>query len=278
MVSHSFLKWVGGKTRIASIIASLAPDRYKRYVEPFCGSAAVFFALRPKKALLNDAIAELIICLEVVRDDPVEVMNLLDKLLNTKEYFYQVRSQNPEEMSTSARAARFIYLNKTSFRGLWRVNRKGKFNTPYGNYKRPYYNRETVLTASEALKETELRCLDFRKILEECEEDDWVFLDPPYIPDRKWGDFTRYTVGRFGSKDHRDLARLMDQLDSRGVKWLLTNSDTPITREIYNGWHHIILPTRRDITLQSGDRKSVDLIVSNYNLRAHPILLAAAEA
>jgi DNA adenine methylase len=188
---------------------------HKRYVEPFCGSAAVFFALRPDQALLADAIEELIVCFEAVRDDPAAVTAHLDQMPNTRAHFNCVRRQMPSELCRTERAARVIYLNKTAFRGLWRVNRKGEFNTPYGDYDRPYYNRETLLAASAALQSAQLRCADFRDVLDACAEGDWVYLDPPYVPDRQWGDFTRYTPGQFGRDDQEELSSRLADLSGR---------------------------------------------------------------
>lgn len=265
---RSFLKWAGGKTRIAQTLAVLTPpEGYQSYIEPFCGSAAVFFALRPEKAVLADANEELIVCLRGVRSDPETIMGLLDDMPNDRRYFDRVRRQDVRGLTEPQRAARFIYLNKTAFRGLWRVNRKGEFNAPYGDYDRPYYNRETLLAASDALRSAELRCDDFTDVLADARPGDWVYLDPPYVPDRKWGDFTRYTPGQFGPQDQRRLASLLRDLNDHGVQWLLTNSNTPVVRDLYRGFHTSVLATRRDITLQSADRDSTDLVIANY---AHP--------
>ncbi|MGH2760647.1 MAG: DNA adenine methylase [Actinomycetota bacterium] len=265
--ARSFLKWAGGKTRVASTIAGLVPKHFGTYIEPFCGSAAVFFALQPARAVLNDANEELVICLRAVRDDPDAVMARLNRMPNTRDHFNKVRKQKSERLSEVDRAARLIYLNKTAFRGLWRVNRRGEFNTPYGEYQRPYYNPATLLAASWLLRSAELRCEDFDQVLRSAKQDDWVYLDPPYVPDRKWGDFTRYTAGRFGPDDQCRLAESIQRLDRKGVRWLMTNSDTAMVRELYSDFNLAILPTRREITLRSADRESRDLIVANYEFR-----------
>jgi DNA adenine methylase len=263
----SFLKWAGGKSRTARLLAELAPtEGYKTYREPFCGSAAVFFALRPDRAVLSDANEDLVVCLQQVAAEPEAVMSLLDKWPNERPFFEDVRRWDVLALSPTERAARVIYLNKTSFRGLWRVNRKGGFNTPYGEYDRPYYNRATLLAASAALKGMEVRAGGFQEMTAEAEAGDWIYLDPPYVPDRKWGDFTRYTPGQFGPEDQDELVAICRELDVRGVRWLLTNSDTEITRDLYSAFEIRTIPTRRDIALQSSDRNSVDLVVSNYIL------------
>jgi DNA adenine methylase len=262
---RSPLKWAGGKARTAATLAHLAPpDGFMRYIEPFCGSAAVFFAIRPGAALLADAVPDLIVCLRAIRDEPNALMALLDEMPNNQAYFDALRKIDGEHLDELSRAARTLYFNKTAFRGLWRVNRHGEFNTPYGQYNRPYYNRETLLAASAALRCADLVCADFRETLQRCGPGDWVYLDPPYVPDRKWGDFTRYTPGKFGPNDQNDLAAVLKDLDSRGVKWLLTNSNTTVARALYRDWRLAVLPTRRDIALTVAERGSVDLVVSNY--------------
>jgi DNA adenine methylase len=235
----------------------------------------VFFALQPAEAILADTNDELVICLKTVRDAPRAVMSSLDRMPNTPAFFESVRRQDTRMLGDVGRAARLIYLNKTAFRGLWRVNRRGEFNTPYGQYRRPYYNVETLLDAALALRGVDIRCADFEEVLGEGKRGDWVYVDPPYVPDRKWGDFTRYTAGQFGVQDQERLASQLCELDRRGVRWLLTNSNTKIVRELYRGYRMSILSTRRDITLQAADRQSCDLVVSNYEPTAHPGLKSA---
>lgn len=261
---RSFLKWAGGKTRTAALIAKLAPPGFATYHEPFCGSAAVFFALRPPHGILSDDNLDLIVCLQEVAAAPEAVMEQLDEWPNTRDFFLRIRAWEPDALTPTQRAARVIYINKTGFRGLWRVNRQGRVNTPYGAYERPYYNRETLLAASRALRCATIRHLCFREALLKAEPGDWVYLDPPYVPDRAWGDFTRYTAGQFGPADQRELAELLGQLDRDGVKWLLTNSDTDVTRDLYAAYRQWLMPTRRDVALNAAERASMDLVVTNY--------------
>lgn len=262
---RSFLKWVGGKSRTAGLLASLAPsDGFERYFEPFCGSASVFFALRPDQAVLSDGNLDLISCLTAVRDDPQAVMDQLDEWPNTRSFFNGIRDWDPDELDPMVRAARVIYLNKTAFRGLWRVNRQGRFNAPYGEYDRPYYNPATLRAASAALKHADLRHGCFREILPKAAPGDWVYLDPPYVPDRAWGDFTRYTAGQFAPGDQEDLAELLGELHGDGVRWMLTNSNTRMIRQLYAGYQVRAVATRRDVTLEAAGRPSVDLVITNY--------------
>ena len=162
------------------------------------------------------------------------------------------------------RGARVIYLNKTAFRGLWRVNRRGGFNAPYGAYDRPYYRRETLLAASAALAGVEIRRCDFEEPLREAAAGDWVFLDPPYLPEGGFADFKRYTAGQFRDADHERLAAAMRDATGRGVLITMTNSDTDATRRIYGDFTATTMATRRDINLRSDARASSDLILTNY--------------
>ncbi len=205
-------------------------------------------------------------------------MARLDRMPNNREFFNQVRIQDATELCDVDRAARLIYLNKTAFRGLWRVNREGRFNTPYGEYRRPYYNRATLLAASEALSVADVRNDDFGETLGRATPGDWVYLDPPYVPDRKWGDFTRYTAGQFGSRDQERLAEVLRKLDRKGVFWMLTNSDTDVVRELYSGYRLAVMQTRRDITLQAADRQSRDLVVANYDYPLRPGMRVASKS
>jgi DNA adenine methylase len=261
----SFLKWAGGKTRYADTLVTLAPPTDGTYWEPFMGSAATFFELRPRTAVLSDLNEELVICFQQVAANPEAVMAQLDEMPNTREYFEHVRTQKEEDLSDLDRAVRVIYLNKTGFRGLWRVNRRGRFNVPYGAYARPYYNREVLLRASAALAGAEIRCCDFVDPLAEASPGDWVYLDPPYVPLGGYSDFKRYTSSQFHAEDHRRLAAAMRAASDRGVYLLLTNADTPLVREIYKDFGMARLPTRRDINLNASARASADLIITNYD-------------
>jgi DNA adenine methylase len=228
------------------------------------GSAAVFFALRPHRAVLSDANEDLVVSFQEVSRDPDAVMAALDLMVNTRDEFARIRRQDPTDLDPVTRAARVIYLNKTSFRGLWRVNRRGEFNTPYGEYQRPYYNRDTLLTASRELQRAEIARLDFGEAIASAERGDFVYLDPPYVPETQWGDFRRYTAGQFDDRDHLRLSSLMRDATSRGVLLMMTNSDMPRVRQIYDGFEYSSIPTRRDIHLTPSLRDSTDLVICNY--------------
>jgi DNA adenine methylase len=262
----SFLKWVGGKARVATVLSSLSPDHYERYVEPFLGSGAVFFSTGAEKAVLSDLNEELVVCFQHVRDDPGEVMALLDGMANSPDEFVRIRKQDPQTLTGAERAARVIYLNKTGFRGLWRVNRHGEFNVPYGAYDRPLYNPETVRAASASLQRAEVRFNDFDQTLADAKPGDWVYLDPPYVPAGGYSDFKRYTSGQFRADDHERLAERCRALDARGIPFLLTNTNSDEARALYRGFDLHVLPTRRDVNLNSLKRASTDLLVANYDI------------
>jgi DNA adenine methylase len=250
----------------------MAPPSYSRYWEPFMGSAALFFELGAESAVLADQNEDLVICFREVARDPFSVMENLDAMPNTRDFYLHVRSTDPNKLDATMRAARVIYLNKTGFRGLWRVNRQGQFNVPYGQYDRPYYNRDNILRASKALAHAELRHSDFEETLANVQPGDWVYLDPPYVPDRPWGDFKRYTPDQFGETDHRRLAVLMQTLTKKGALLMLTNSDTDLVRDLFQDWNITQLGTRRDIHLKSSERASTDLVVTNYQPLMIPTL------
>ncbi|WJK41288.1 Dam family site-specific DNA-(adenine-N6)-methyltransferase [Solwaraspora sp. WMMA2056] len=264
---RSFLKWAGGKTRYAATIVSAAPPFTGTYREPFLGSGAVFFELAPERAVLSDANPELIVCFQVVAADPAAVMRLLDEQPNTAEHFAAMRRRSPADCSDLERAVRVVYLNKTAFRGLWRVNRRGEFNTPYGAYDRPYYDRRVLLDAARTLRRAELRTGDFVDELDAAQAGDWVYLDPPYVPLGGWADFKRYTSAQFGPHDHVRLRDAMVRAAGRGVWLTLTNSDTPFVRDLFGPDFSIArMATRRDINLQAANRRSWDLLITNYEL------------
>ncbi len=263
----SYLKWAGGKTRYASTLAALAPaDWHGAYREPFAGSAAVFFEVRPENACLSDANRELITCHQQVAADPHILMDLLDAMPRTRETFEQVRSADPATLSAEVRAARVIYLNKQCFRGLWRVNKKGRFNVPWGGYgeSRSLYDRDTLLRSSKLLQGAEIRCEDFADALARAGAGDLVYCDPPYVPLGGWADFKRYTSGQFHEADHRRLEAAMRSGANSGAHVMATNSDTPLVREIWSDWQMWRMPTVRDISIDSSRRESYDLVITSY--------------
>jgi DNA adenine methylase len=287
--AQPFLKWVGGKGSLLNQLGEFFPHEIDRYVEPFLGGGAVFFHLKHRfpdmRALLRDSNKELINCYRAVRDRPEELMQLLDEQSKAfraggDDYFYGVRKQH-DLTDDLVRAARTIFLNKTCFNGLWRVNAKGEFNTPVGSNKAPnLYSRENLLAASAALQDAQLEAQDFRKVVEEAHRGDFIYFDPPYLPISAYSDFKRYTPDQFHEADQVELARVFRELDAKGCRVVLSNSDHPRTRELYSGFPIQIVSAPRFINCKPGGRGNVsELVVSNVRAERnpHPFFTATAE-
>jgi DNA adenine methylase len=265
-----FLKWAGGKSQLLQKLEPFFPTRFDRYVEPFVGGGAVFFHLRsrfPKAAvLLCDNNDELINCYTIVRDEASPLMELLDRhlqrfLRNRKDYYYDVRSQHKLQDPLS-RAARMIFLNRTCFNGLWRVNASGEFNVPMGHYtKVKLYDRGNLLAASKALSGVELLVQDFRKTFAKLRADDFVYVDPPYHPASRTAHFTAYTKDDFGLEDQRELASLFYRAARRGTNLMLSNSDTPPIRDLYRHFKIRSIKARRMINAEGRGRGVVSEVV-----------------
>jgi DNA adenine methylase len=252
--AQPFLKWAGGKASLLRQLEEFFPHEIDRYFEPFLGGGAVFFYLKHRfpdmRPFLRDSNKELINCFRAVRDRPEDLMRLLDEHSKAfrKEgdaYFYAVRKQH-DLTDDMARAARTIFLNKTCFNGLWRVNAKGEFNTPVGSNKSPnLYSRENLLAACGALQNAQLEVQDFRKTLDEARRGDFIYFDPPYLPVSVYSDFKRYTPDQFRDADQVELARVFRELDGKGCRVVLTNSEHPRTRELYAGFYiHVVSAPR----------------------------------
>ncbi len=184
-----FLKWAGGKSHLLPLLLKCVPVTFGTYFEPFLGGGAVYFGLRPQNAVLGDSNDDLIHCYKTVRDHPKELIAHLASLTVNEDEYYRIRAINPEALPDVARAGRFIYLNKTCFNGLYRVNRKGAFNTPFGRYTSVTLADSANLKAvSRALKSAELRCEDYSAVLKSAAPGDLVYLDPPYLPIGKYSD------------------------------------------------------------------------------------------
>ena len=287
--AQPFLKWAGGKSSLLTTLEEFFPAEVERYIEPFLGGGAAFFHLKRcfphMRAFLRDSNEELINCYRVVRDRTGELMKRLDTHASAfhkrgDEYYYEVRGQH-HLTDDLERAARTIFLNKTCFNGLYRVNAKGEFNTPVGSAKNPsLYNRDNLLAAAWALRDAELEAKDFRKTVEDARRGDLVYLDPPYFPISDYSDFKRYTSGQFREADHAELARAFHVLDQRGCYVVLSNSDHPRIRELYANYPIRVVKAPRMINCK-GDRRGniTELIITNAGTRAgiRPVLAATPE-
>ena len=261
-----FLKWAGGKSQTLPTILDRLPVEYDRYFEPFLGAAAVFFGVKPKKAILGDINEELINTFKMVRDNLENLIDELSNMKNEKAFFYKIRALSPHNLSSVKRAARFIYLNKTCFNGLHRVNKSGQFNTPFGNYRNP--NIADVARLEEvknALKNARLIAGDYTICLKDAKKGDFIYFDPPYIPLGSYSDFKRYNKEFFYNTDHEQLAELYHELDSRGCLLMLSNSDTPLTRSLYKEWKIEQVQVNRMINSRADSRGKVnEILVTNY--------------
>ncbi len=258
------VKWAGGKTQMLNAIIPKVPAKYGRYIEPFVGGGALFFALNPEQAVIADSNPELINMYQQVADHVEDVIAYLTQYKNTKEDFYEVRAVDWTLLPKADAAARMIYLNKTCFNGLYRVNKKGQFNVPYGKYKNPNIcDKDALYAASELLRRSEIVCGDYLSVLKEyAKPGDFVFLDPPYLPISEYADFKRYTKEQFYEEDHVELAKEVVRLQELGCHVILTNSNHPLVHELYAPFKIDVIPTKRYISCDGRKRKGEDVIVT----------------
>lgn len=266
-----FLKWVGGKTQLLDQMEPLLPATFGRYFEPFVGGAALFFDLRSKERMtgpvvLSDVNAELVDCYLAVRDRVDAVIRALRAHRYASDHYYEVRAQNPADLSLARRAARTIFLNKTGYNGLYRVNRSGQFNVPFGRHTRPSFCDAANLRAcSRALSGVSIEVGDFSTVLEQAKKGDFVYFDPPYVPLSPTSTFTAYVPGGFGEAEQRKLAKVFSKLAARGVHVMLSNSDTPLVRELYGDYRIDTVYAARSVNSNAARRgKLREVVVRSY--------------
>jgi DNA adenine methylase len=257
------LKWAGGKQQMIEALLRAVPSHYTRYIEPFFGGGALFFALRPKEAIIADANPELINLYRVIAADVEALIELLGAMRNDEETFYASRATDPEALSPLEQAARTIYLNRTCFNGLYRVNHKGEFNVPYGRYKTiTICDAPNLRAVSRALQGVEIVDGDYKDVLHRyAQPGDLIYLDPPYLPISVYSDFKRYTKEQFYEEDHRALAAEVHRLHALGCFVLLTNSNHPLVHELYASYQIEVHQTRRNINKDASKRTGEDVLV-----------------
>ena len=268
-----FLKWAGGKTQLTNALIDRMPHRFNTYHEPFVGSGAMFFRLARdgelKHAVLSDINAELIDAYIAIRDHVSQVASLLSEYPYTKEFYYDLREKDPWTLSLPQRAARLIYLNKTAYNGLYRVNRQGKFNVPFGKYKSPkIFDCDNLIAVSHILQEVEILCTPFHTLASRVKTGDWVYFDPPYIPLSSTANFTSYYPNGFSLAEQEQLRNMCIELTQKGVFFMLSNSDTPLVRELYAHPFFFIeeVLVNRAINCRGDKRtKITELVITNYN-------------
>lgn len=265
------LRWAGGKRFLVNRFRKfIPPDLYERvYHEPFLGSGSLFFALRPNKAKLSDANEHLINCYKFVREYPELIANYLlkHKNRNSEEYYYEVRKSYNRMSFSAAQAARFIYLNRTCFNGIFRVNLEGEFNVPYGWKENPIIpDKDWLHKASAGLKRVSLKSLPFEKALTAASSGDFIYLDPPYPPLNHTSNFNAYTKDRFSLDDHKRLAQIFYDLDNRGCLIMMSNADIPLIRKLFRRYNVFSLPVTRYITCKSKKHRVRELVITNYEV------------
>lgn len=269
------LKWVGGKRQLLHEIIPLIPEEVSIYVEPFVGGGAVVFEYQPKTAIINDLNEELINVYKVIKESPEKLIEILTvhQENNSKDYFYEIRALDrvedfSERLSNIERAARTIYLNKTCYNGLYRVNSKGQFNTPFGRYKNPKIVDETAIYAmSSYFNNNDIKIMnaDYKEALKNLDNKSFVYFDPPYLPISASSSFTSYTENGFSLEQQVELKKQCDKLHEQGIKFLLSNSDHPFIKELYKDYHVKIIKAKRAINSKANKRGEInEVLVYNY--------------
>ncbi len=267
-MTQSFLRWAGSKRQLLPILANIYEPAARRYVEPFVGSASLFFRLCPNQALLGDINAELVDMYAQVRDNLEELLRALRTFSNSREEYLVVRSQNPWDLSPPVRAARFIYLNRFCFNGLYRTNRAGQFNVPYGGEKSGRLPAEENLrSCSKALQRAELITGGFEDVLAQVQTGDFAYIDPPFSV-RSQRIFKEYSPSVFTSQSITILRDWLTQLDCRGAVFLLSYAESPEADTLAEGYFSRVVSVRRNIAGFAGNRKcSNELLISNRLFR-----------
>lgn len=263
--ARPILKWAGGKQQLLADLRQRLPATYGRYIEPFFGGGALFFALAPERAVIADANPELVNLYRQVAARVEEVIAALAPLEVAEEAFYAERARRFEDLEPVRAAARTLYLNKTCYNGLYRVNRSGAFNVPFGRHASPprVCDPDRLRAAARLLAGAEILCGDYRDVLERtARAGDFVFLDPPYLPVGRTADFKRYTAAQFGEADHEAMAPVVEDLARRGCHVVLTNANHPRLHALYAGHDIAVVATRRHVNSRADGRRGEDAIVT----------------
>lgn len=271
-----FVKWVGGKRQLLRQFRELGlypPEDFNpitnTYYEPFVGGGAVFFDLLPKNAELSDLNNELVTTYNVIKNNVDELIQSLQKHIYDKEYYLEVRAKKVEDLSDVEVASRFIFLNRTGFNGLYRVNKSGQFNVPFGRYNNPVIcDEDNLRRVSDALQDVTITHQDYKHVLKTAKSGDFIYLDPPYYPINATSSFTSYTAEGFLEKEQTELRDTFVKLHEKGCFVMLSNSDTPFINELYSGLDGITInkiTAGRSINSKgSGRGKITEVLVTNY--------------
>jgi DNA adenine methylase len=271
-MARPFLKWAGGKSSLLKELINRVPYDYNRYFEPFLGGGALFFGLKPKKAFLSDVNEELINLYRVVKEDLDDLIGHLKNHENNLEYYMAIRnldrSHSYEVLDLVAKASRTLYLNKTCWNGLYRVNSKGYFNVPFGERKNPnIVDEENLKACSAALKDVDIRCEGFEWVINVVGEKDFVYFDPPYYPIKKTS-FTSYTKDTFLENEQEKLLNICDGINNSGAFFMLSNSDVGFIKKLYKNYNVEIVEAPRFINSDGEGRGRVkEVLISNYEFK-----------
>jgi DNA adenine methylase len=268
-VPRPFVKWAGGKRQLLDILNAAKPSSFGRYFEPFIGGGAFLFSQLPDRATISDANPELINCYQVIKNDVDALIRSLIRHKNDEIHFYETRAKDPSKLTAVQRASRFIFLNKTCFNGLYRENKSGQFNTPFGRYENPKIADKANLEAISAYLNTSdvaIHYSGYQTSLDKAEAGDFVYLDPPYVPLTKTASFASYLKGGFGLEDQAALAKSFAELSHRGVLVMLSNSNTEVIHELYKGFNIKTIHATRAINCKGGSRgkEANEVLVTNY--------------
>lgn len=263
------LRWAGGKQRFAKRIANFIKENLdnRLYVEPFFGAGSVFMELQPERALLGDINPCIIQLCNTVINDPIGLSRELIKNMQAdcEEHYYNCRDNFNQLPWSTTQAARFLYLNRTCFNGIYRVNQRGEFNVPYGHKPRPVFpSQHDILTAADLLRKSVLHQACFRETLDAIQGDSFIFLDPPYPPINETAYFEHYTSTRFDEEEHEDLADCMAALSARGVKFVMTNADVELNHCLYRDFNIAPLAVTRNVSCLSNKMKATELLIWNF--------------
>ncbi len=258
------LKWAGGKSQLLGELLPRVPQKYNRFIEPFFGGGALFFALHPEQAIIADSNPELINLYQTVATNVDGVISCLKEYKNEEDVFYEERAQDWKKLSVEKAAARTIFLNHTCFNGLYRVNKSGGFNTPFGRYKNPrILDEENLRAASGMLRRATIVHGDYKAVLREhAQSGDFVYLDPPYLPISAFSDFKRYTKEQFHEEDHCELAEEIIRLHELGCHVILTNSNHDLVHKLYGHYGLEVISTKRHISCKGRSRTGEDIIIN----------------
>ncbi len=277
MPPRPFIKWVGGKTQLLPELVKRVPKTMDRYYEPFLGGGALFFRLQPEQAILTDINSDLVSLYRVIRDSVEALIEDMDQHVYDKDYFYRLRSVDRtsayKTWTDVQRASRLIYLNKTCYNGLYRVNSKGQFNVPFGRYTNPtILNADNLRACSRALQGTAIALTDFRAVSDAAQPGDFVYFDPPYAPLSATANFTGYTKDGFDRDMQYALRDLCRDLDRAGVQFMVSNSSAPLVLDLYDEFTVDLVYATRLINSKAGGRGKIPevLVTNSASAAANP--------